>query len=58
MIKFYEIELLKFTYLKSEESNQITINSFREDLFKILNKEDNMSKDIYEYKSMDIFEFS
>lgn len=58
MIKFYEIELLKFIYLKSEESNQITINSFREDLFKILNKEDNMSKDIYEYKSMNIFEFS
>lgn len=54
MIKFYEIEFLKFTYLKSDGSNQITKNSFHEDLLKILNIEENTIQQMYDENSMNL----
>lgn len=58
MIKLYEIEFLKFTYLKSDGSNQITKNSFHEDLLKILIIEENTIQQMYDENSMNLFEFS
>lgn len=58
MIKFYEIEFLRYTYLKSDGSNQITKNSFHEDLLKILNIEENTIQQMYDENPMNLFEIN